>query len=60
MRAFGAVATVASLATIAFGAEVERYQVHRPTLPLTSISKPGVAGCRNPASTGSTMQRRDR
>jgi len=53
MRAFGAVATVASLATIAFGAEVERYaQVHRPTLPLTSIPKPGVAGSPQPRLNG--------
>ena len=45
MRAFGAVATAAILAGIAFGAEVERYaQVHRPALPLTSIPAPKVSG----------------
>jgi hypothetical protein len=53
MRAFGTVATAASLAAIAFGAEVERYaQVHRPTLPLTSISKPGIAGLPQPSLNG--------
>jgi hypothetical protein len=53
MRAFGTVATAASLAAIAFGAEVERYaQVHRPTLPLTSISKPGIAGLPQPRLNG--------
>jgi len=41
------------LAAIAFGAEVERYaQVHRPTLPLTSISKPGIAGLPQPRLNG--------
>jgi hypothetical protein len=53
MRAFGTVATAASLAAIAFGAEVERYaQVHRPTLPLTSISKPGIAWLPQPRLNG--------
>ena len=53
MRAFGAVATAASLAAITFGAEVERYaQVHRPALPLTSIPQPGVAGLPQPSLNG--------
>jgi hypothetical protein len=53
VRTFGAVATAASLAAMAFGAEVERYaQVHRPTLPLTSISKPGIAGLPQPRLNG--------
>ncbi len=43
------VAAAASLAAIAFSAEAERYaQVHRPTLPLTSIPKPKVAGLPQP------------
>jgi hypothetical protein len=67
MRAFGTVAAAASLAAIAFGAEAERYaQVHRPTLPLTSIPKPNVAGLSRPpsevdyATTGSVEQERQR
>jgi hypothetical protein len=44
IRAFGAVAAVASLGAIAFGGEAERYaQVHRPASPLTSISEPNNA-----------------
>jgi hypothetical protein len=44
IRAFGAVAAVASLGAIAFGAEAERYaQAHRPALPLTSIPEPSNA-----------------
>jgi hypothetical protein len=45
IRAFGAVAAVASLGAITFGGEAELYaQVHRPALPLTSIPEPNNAG----------------
>ena len=38
MRAFGAVAAVATLRAVAFGGEAERYaQAHRAALSLTSI-----------------------
>jgi hypothetical protein len=44
IRAFGAVAAVASLGAIALGGEAERYaQVHRPALPVTSIPAPNNA-----------------
>ena len=49
VRAFGALAAVATLGAIAFGEEAERYaQARRPAVFATSPPKPSVAGFSQP------------
>ena len=49
VRAFGALATAATLGAIAFGEEAERYaQARRPAVFATSLPKPSVAGLSQP------------